>query len=73
MCDAVLDVEEEDLDEGDALTCEECGASLSVTSTSPLEIQGADDDDEDEEDEEDYEDYDEEEDEDEDEEDEDWK
>ena len=27
-CDAVIDVDEEELDEGDPLTCEECGADL---------------------------------------------
>jgi alpha-aminoadipate carrier protein LysW len=47
MCDAVIDVDEEELDEGDSLLCEECGANLSVTGVSPLELT-ADDDDEDE-------------------------
>ena len=42
LCDAVMDVDEEDLDEGDALTCEECGANLSVSSTSPLELSADD-------------------------------
>ncbi len=50
MCDAVLDVEEEELDEGDELTCEECGANLSVSSVSPLELGSAEDGDEEEED-----------------------
>jgi alpha-aminoadipate/glutamate carrier protein LysW len=68
-CDAVIDVDEDDLDEGDSLTCEECGADLSVTGLSPLELETQED--EDEEDEEEEEDdllYDEDEDEDEDEE-----
>ena len=70
LCDAVLDVDEEELDEGDSLTCEECGANLSVSGVSPLELTAEDDDDEDfeEEDEDfddDYEDDEEEEDEDE--------
>jgi alpha-aminoadipate carrier protein LysW len=68
-CDAVIDVDEDELDEGDALTCEECGADLSVTGLSPLELETQED--EDEEDEEEEEDdllYDEDEDEDEDEE-----
>jgi alpha-aminoadipate carrier protein LysW len=52
LCDAVLDVDEEELDEGDALVCEECGASVSVSSVSPLELtpdadDGAEDEDED--------------------------
>ena len=37
-CDAVLDVEEEELDEGDELTCDECGETLTVSSTDPLEL-----------------------------------
>jgi alpha-aminoadipate carrier protein LysW len=38
LCDAAIDVDEEELDEGDPLLCEECGASLSVTGMNPLEI-----------------------------------
>ncbi len=49
-CDAVMDVDEEDLDEGDALTCEECGANLSVASLGPLELESLDDEEEEEED-----------------------
>jgi len=63
-CDALLDLDEEELDEGDALTCEECGADLSVTGLDPLELETTEDEEEDEDDEEDV-DYDEEEDEDE--------
>ena len=47
MCDAVIDVDEEELDEGDPLICEECGANLTVSGTSPLELT-PDEDDEDE-------------------------
>jgi alpha-aminoadipate carrier protein LysW len=50
-CDAVIDVDKEDLDEGDVLTCDECGATLNVTSLEPLEVQLFDDDEEDDEDE----------------------
>jgi len=50
LCDAAIDVDEEDLDEGDALTCEECGANLNVSGVSPLELSPEEDDDEDEED-----------------------
>jgi lysine biosynthesis protein LysW len=63
MCDAVIDVDEEDLDEGDPLSCDECGASIRVTSVDPLELESDDDDDD--EDEEDFDDFDEDEDEDE--------
>jgi len=60
-CEAVIDVEEEELDEGDVLSCDECGASLTVASVNPveLELEGDEEDDD-----EDF-DYDEEEDEDE--------
>jgi hypothetical protein len=51
MCDANIDVEEDELDEGDSLTCDECGANLSVASVSPLELQAEDDEDFDEEEE----------------------
>lgn len=47
-CDAVIDAEEEELDEGDELTCEECGANLTVVGTNPVEIELTSDEDEDE-------------------------
>ncbi len=53
-CDGALDVDEEDLDEADPLSCDECGAELIVASTNPLEVKvasdGEDDDDEEDED-----------------------
>jgi alpha-aminoadipate/glutamate carrier protein LysW len=49
-CDAAIDVEEEDLDEGDVLSCDECGASLTVTSVNPVELGSEDDADEEDED-----------------------
>jgi alpha-aminoadipate carrier protein LysW len=71
LCDAVIDVDEEELDEGDSLVCEECGANLNVSGVSPLELvsdaaddeeelddDDLDDDDEDDEEEEDDEDED---------------
>jgi alpha-aminoadipate carrier protein LysW len=71
-CDAPIDVEEEDLDEGDVLSCDECGASLTVASLNPVELETEDKDDKDEDDY-DYDEDEDEEDEDEDEkEDEDW-
>jgi alpha-aminoadipate carrier protein LysW len=54
LCDAAIDVDEEELDEGDALVCEECGASLNVSSVVPLEL--AADSDEDLEDDEEFDD-----------------
>jgi alpha-aminoadipate/glutamate carrier protein LysW len=74
LCDAVIDVDEEELDEGDSLLCEECGANLNVSGVSPLELSkdlGEDEDDEEDDELDDEEDDDE--DEKEDEEDEDWK
>jgi alpha-aminoadipate/glutamate carrier protein LysW len=71
-CDAAIDVEEEDLDEGDVLSCDECGASLTVASLNPVELETEDKDDKDDDDY-DYDEDEDEEDEDEDEkEDEDW-
>jgi alpha-aminoadipate/glutamate carrier protein LysW len=49
-CDAAIDVEEEDLDEGDLLSCDECGASLTVTSVNPVELGSEDEADEEDED-----------------------
>ena len=48
LCDAVIDVDEDELDEGDSLICEECGANLNVSGVSPLELvpDGVDDEDE---------------------------
>jgi alpha-aminoadipate carrier protein LysW len=62
LCATAIDVDEEELDEGDSLICEDCGANLNVTGVSPLELTpDADDDDDDEDDDEDGEqdDYDE--------------
>jgi alpha-aminoadipate/glutamate carrier protein LysW len=41
-CDAPIDVEEEELDEGDVLSCDECGASLTVASVNPVELESED-------------------------------
>ena len=74
-CDAILDVEEDELDVGDAWTCEECGVIIAVTSRDPLELAVSEEDEDDEDDDdldEDEEDLDEDE-EDQDEEDEDWR
>ena len=68
LCATAIDVDEEELDEGDSLICEDCGANLNVTGVSPLELtpDTDDDDDDDEDDDEDGEqdDYDEDDDED---------
>lgn len=41
VCKGAIDVEEEDVDEGDTVSCDECGADLRVVSTSPLELASA--------------------------------
>lgn len=43
-CAADIDVEEEDLDEGDLFDCTECGANLRVASLKPLELVAVKDD-----------------------------
>jgi lysine biosynthesis protein LysW len=58
VCDAELDLEEDELDEGEELTCDECGAELRVVSVDPLELEAAEEDEE----EDDFEDEEEEED-----------
>ena len=70
-CDAPIDVEEEDLDEGDVLSCDECGASLNVASLNPVELETEDKEDKDEDDY-DYDEDDEEEEDEDEKEDEDW-
>ena len=46
-CDATLDLEPEDVDVEDRLSCDDCGASLKVISTAPLEVEIDDEDEED--------------------------
>lgn len=69
-CEEELEIDEIDVEEGDIISCDQCGSTLRVVSTSPLELEAYEED----EDEDDLdEDEDEiEEDEDEDDEDEDW-
>jgi alpha-aminoadipate/glutamate carrier protein LysW len=74
-CDAEVDVDEVDAEIGDEVSCPECGQSLIVSGTDPVELDFASDDDEEDEEEDDLEDDDVDDDEDEeddDEEDEDW-
>jgi alpha-aminoadipate carrier protein LysW len=71
-CEAVLEIDQEDLDEGDTITCDECGADLTVTGLDPLDVELTEEEEEEEDDEDfDYDDEDEEKEEEEDEED--WK
>ena len=41
VCEGKIDVDEEDIDEGDTISCDECGATLKVASTEPLELESA--------------------------------
>ncbi len=38
-CDSDIDVEEDELDEGDSITCDECGKTVTVLGLDPLELE----------------------------------
>jgi alpha-aminoadipate carrier protein LysW len=46
VCDAEIDIEEDELDEGDLLTCHECAADLRVVGVDPLELEAVEEDEE---------------------------
>ncbi len=48
LCDSEIDVEEDELDEGDLVTCEDCGAELRVIGLAPLELEPVEEEEEDE-------------------------
>jgi alpha-aminoadipate carrier protein LysW len=54
VCAGAIDVDEEDVDEGDTVSCDECGADLRVVGTDPMELESAEDLEEDEDDDEDF-------------------
>ncbi len=54
VCEGTIDVDEEDVDEGDSLSCDECGADLKVVGTDPLELESADELEEEDEEDEDF-------------------
>ena len=54
-CDTDLDIEEDDVEEGDVVSCAECGSDFEVVTTNPLELNKVEDEEENEEDEEDEE------------------
>lgn len=37
-CDTKLDLEEDDVDEGEVIACPECGTDFEVVTTNPLEL-----------------------------------
>jgi alpha-aminoadipate carrier protein LysW len=49
VCEVEIDVEEDELDEGDTITCNECGADVRVVSVGPLELEPLDEDEDEEE------------------------
>ena len=48
-CEALLDVDEDDVEEGEVLSCPECGVDLEVVNTNPLELNLLEEEDEEEE------------------------
>jgi alpha-aminoadipate carrier protein LysW len=54
VCEGTIDVDEEDVDEGDTISCDECGADLKVVGTDPLELESAEEIEEEEEDKDDF-------------------
>lgn len=54
VCEGTIDVDEEDVDEGDTISCDECGADLKVVGTDPLELESAEEIEEEEDDKEDF-------------------
>ena len=54
VCEGTIDVDEEDVDEGDTVSCDECGADLRVVGTDPLELESAEEAEEEDEEESDY-------------------
>jgi alpha-aminoadipate/glutamate carrier protein LysW len=50
-CETDLDIEEDDVEEGDVVSCSECGSDFEVVTTNPLELNKVEDEEEDEEDE----------------------
>lgn len=55
-CEADLDVEADDVDEGDVIACDECGTEFEVVGTNPLELSPLEEEEEDDEKEEENED-----------------
>ena len=43
VCEGSFFVDEEEVEEGDVISCEECGAELEVVSTDPLELEAVED------------------------------
>ncbi len=37
-CDNALDIDTDDIEEGDSITCDECGTEYEIVATEPLEL-----------------------------------
>ncbi len=37
-CDSALDIDTDDVEEGDSVTCDECGTEFEIVATDPLEL-----------------------------------
>ena len=44
-CETYLDVEEDEVDEGEIVSCPECGSDFEVVTVSPLELKPVDEED----------------------------
>jgi alpha-aminoadipate carrier protein LysW len=55
VCEGSFFLDEEELEEGDIISCEECGAELEVVSVNPLELEAVEEEEEPEDEEEDLE------------------
>jgi alpha-aminoadipate carrier protein LysW len=51
-CETDLDIEEDDIEEGDVVSCSECGSDFEVITTNPLELKKVAEEEDEEEDEE---------------------
>lgn len=49
-CESDLDIEEDELDEGEVVSCTECGSDFEVVTVEPLELTRISDDEDDEDD-----------------------
>jgi len=55
-CETSLDVEEDEVDEGEVISCPECGTDFEVTTVNPVELKPVEEDEYEDEDEEETED-----------------
>jgi len=51
-CESDLDIDEEEVEEGEVVSCAECGTDFEIVTTNPIELKTVDDDDLDDEEEE---------------------